>query len=522
MKILFAWILIFLALTLGINVSVYGADTLKVVKSKLYFDNLPINNPWANSSNPAALEFLYNTQIRLVETGYSFRSKELKSPIEPGITNLFFVKTKGYKKIGKLTFYGSFGYENEQYKNLLYNNTFIFDIDDPYILGDTIGGKQRKEGFLLRGSVAYPVTDKIIIGIDADYQNFVGAKLKDPRNKNDISSLVITPGLIYNGTSISAGISGGPVIYNNDIDVSVMENGKYSMFQFMGMGYYKSLKNIISYSNAYYGKGYQAETQLKYHKDNYSNFTVINYNSSSEEVRYGNTNRLIDGISDRTGISVSNYQSMKRKENQHHLNILLNMMNLSGTELMQHFKSIVAGLYSYDTLITDSRAEGKHMVSNYSGTIEYKFTRYKDTREKFSIDLGLSADYQSANHYPVQNYGFQKVLNVIVFSGLKAYKSFPALTIIPEIGLTYRKNLSRDMDYVVTELSIPEFQHQDYIARYSDILKGKAGITLLKKSSVKYFTEYFINLDANYGYVPDIGNGSFQNVFINCSLGLIF
>ena len=522
MNILFTRIFCIAAMMFGIMPSAHGADTLNVANSRLYFDNIPIINIWANSSNPAGLAFLNASQINLVETGYTFNNKELKSPIEPGITNIFYAITKGYKKIGKLTFFGSFGYNNEQYRKLFYNNTFIFDINNPYLLGDTIGGRQKKEGFLLKGSVAYPVTGKITIGIDADYQNYVGAKIKDPRNRNDISFLAITPGLIYNGSKISVGISGGPIIYNNDISVSVMDESKYNLFQFLGFGYYKSILNIVDYSNAYYGKGYQAETQFRYRQDNYSNFLVIKYNSYSEEVRYGNTKRLIDGISDKTGISFSNYQSFRKNENLHQLNIFLNMMNISGTEVMQHFKNIVAGLYTYDTLITDSWIEGKHAVSNYDGTMEYLITGYNNDLEKFRMNFGLSAEYQTVYHYPVQNYGFQKVFNIMVFSGYKRFKTFKSLTFVPGIGLAYRKNLYKGMNYVVTDKSIPELQKQDYMARYSDFVRGNASISFMKRANSKFFSEYFLKLDASYTYAPDKVKGPFRNFFFNTSIGLIF
>ncbi len=446
----------------------------------------------------------------------------MKSPIEPGNTNLFYAKTKGYKKLGKLMFYGSFGYSNEQYKDLLYNNTLIFDINNPYILGDTIGGKQRKEGFLLKGSVAIPLTDKITVGIDADYQDYVGAKGKDPRNRNDISSLAITPGIIFNGTKLSVGLSGGPVVFNNDISVSVMDDGRYNLFQFLGFGYFKSIRNIISYENEYFGKGYQAEAQLRYINGNYSNFLVIDYNSGKEEVRYGTTKRLIDGISDKNCISVSNYQSFRKNGNLHRLNTIINMMRLNGTEVMQHSKTIITGSYSYDTLITDSWIQDKHIASNYDGTIEYIFSRYNDYGEKSRINLGMYAEYQTAYHYPVRNYGFQEVINIMAFTGYKKYISIRSVTLIPEFGIGYRKNLFKDMNYVIAELSLPAVQQQDYLARHSDFFKGNAGISFMKKTGMKAFNEYYININTAYTYAPDKLNGPYQNFLLNCSMGLIF
>jgi hypothetical protein len=501
----------------------YSSDTLSVSKSRLYLDNLAIDNIWINSSNPAGLAFFSKiNKLNMVEAGYSYSEKGLKFPIEPGVTNSYFGRTKGFKKVGKLTFYGSFGYENEHYDKLLYNNTLIFDPDIPYILGDTIGGKQRKEGFLLKGAFAYPLTKKLIIGIDADYRNYVGAKLKDPRNKNDISSLIVTSGLIYNAGKISAGISGGPVIFNNDISVSVMENAKYSLFQFMGMGYYKSIKNIYSYSNAYFGNGFTTEAQVKYSGNKLTDLLTLNYNKYREEVRYDNTGRLIDGISNRLTILFKDYLFFRNRDKLHQVTVSLCMNQLSGTEVMQHFKSIIVGLYKYDTLIIDSWTKDKQIGTNYDGNLGYTITGYNGNTERYKINFGLSAQYQAIDHYPVQNYGFQTVTNIIPSAGYKRFFRFGSMTFIPEIGCGYRMNLMKDMDYFVTDQSIPEFQRLDYLARNSDIARGNASLMVLKKAGIKFLSEYFLDLKAEYDYIPDNGEGSFQNIFINCSIGLIF
>jgi hypothetical protein len=523
MRTFYARLILFAVLSFLLTGKVCLADTLDINKSKLYFDNLPETNFWMRSSNPAGYALLENLKrINLVEVGYTFTKKELKFPAEPGLMNSFRADTRGLGRIGKLTFSGSFGYLNEHYNDLLYNNTLNFDPDNPYILGDTVGGKQQKEGFILKGMVAYPLSGRIKIGLDINYQNYVGAKMKDPRNKNDISSLVITPGFVLKAGNFSFGLSGSPVITNNDISVSVTEDAKHSLMQFLGFGYYKPILNIYTYSNTYYGKGYNADAQINFSKGNYSNFLIISYKKLKEEVRYGSSNRLTDGISNKNALSVSDIQDFKNNNNLHRLNIKFNLTQINGTEVMQHFESIIVGSYHYDTLIVDKWTEGRHIFTNYDGALDYSWTRYRGGLEKYRMNTGISGEFMTTYHYPVLTNGFQEVMNIIPYAGFRTFIKTGAITLVPQISAKYRMNLYKDKQFVVTKWSLPEFQQLDYIARHSDFIQGEASFSFIKKTKIRNIPEYFIDLNAVYNYFPDGVTRPAQNIFINTSVGLIF
>jgi hypothetical protein len=198
------------------------------------------------------------------------------------------------------------------------------------------------------------------------------------------------------------------------------------------------------------------------------------------------------------------------------------MNQVSGTEVMQHFKAIVVGQYKYDTLIIDSWTKDKQIGTNFAGSIGYCLTGFTGNFEKYKMNFGFSAQYQSTDHYPVQNYGHQTVMNIIPSVAYKRYFSHNTFTIVPGIGFEYRKNLLKEMEYVVTDQCIPEFQSLDYQARNSDFMKGQASLTVIMKSGIKSISEYFLDCKADYAYIPDSGKGALHNLFINCSIGLIF
>lgn len=509
--------------TLAVAEPSFCADTLNKSGGKLFFDNITDLNLWVRSSNPAGIAFFENLKgINLVEVNYSHDKKGTKFPAEPGLTNSYNAITRGYKKLGKLYFTGSFSYVNEQYNDLFYNNTQIFDPDNLYILGDTVGGKQQKEGFLLNGSAAIPLSGKMKLGIAIDYRNYIGAKLKDPRNKNDISSLVVTPGLIFSSGYFNAGISGGPVITNNDVSVSVTEDARYSLLQFLGYGYYKPVLNIYSYSNTYYGSGFNSQVQIRFEKPRYTNFLVAGFNSMTETVKYGSSNRLTDGISAKTVISVSDAQIFKRTGSLHQVDLDFCMVRINGTEMMQHFETVISGSYRYDTLITDKKTTGKHITTNYTGSLEYRFSRYNGDSESLRINAGLSGEFMKSSHYPVETNGSQQVMNIAPYADLRKFFRFSKTIIIPEIGVRYRTNISRDKTYTVTKWSEPEYQQLDFVARSSGFIMGNAAISFIRKTRFKNFPEYFADLNTSYMIFPEDLKGTSHNFLIKSSVGLIF
>lgn len=501
----------------------HSADTLNTTRSKLFFDNIQDLNIWTRSSNPAGIVFFENLRgVNLVEVKYFRDKKGIKFPAEPGLTNSFNADTRGFKKLGRMTFSGSFSYLNEHYNDLFYNNTQIFDPDNPYILGDTVGGKQQKEGFVLTGSVAFPLSSRLSIGLEVDYENYVGAKLKDPRNKNDISSLTVRPGIIFSSGIFQTGISGGPIVTNNDVSVSVTEDAKYSLLQFLGFGYYKPVLNIYSYSNTYYGSGYTTQAQVKVTKGRYTNFLTAGYISIKEEVRYGSSKRLTDGISVTNILSVSDAQIFKRADNLHQIDVSFNMKRITGTEMMQHFKTVVSGSFRYDTLITDMKTKGKHIATNYTGGLEYRWSGYDGDSESFRLIAGVNGEYMATSHYPVETNGAQEVMNITPYAGFKKFFLFNSLILIPEIGVRYRTNLHRDKTYTITKWSEPEYQQLDFIARSSGFIRGNAAISIIKETKYKNFPEYFIDLNSSYLYFPQDLTGTEHNFYFGTSVGLIF
>ncbi len=482
------------------------------------------NTPWLGQINPAGLSKTEFTSSNRAEIGYRYSGKDIRFSQEPGIVNSFHAFTEGYTRIKNVSFYGAFGYSNEHYDRLKYNNTLVFDPSNPYLLGDTIGGRQRKEGYSLKGTVSVNLSERVSVGLGLNYSNSTGAKQKDPRNLNDISSLLVMPGVTLTKDNITIGLSGGLERFNNDISVSVTENAKYNLFQFMGLGYFKSIRNIYSYSNAYYGSGFRADIQLGYENNRFSSLNSAGVRFYSEEVRYGSANRLLDAISEKTTISLYSIQTLKGDKVSHNLEIDMRADFLGGAEINQDYVRIVQGLYSYDSLVTLSWVDNRHTIESYSGRLLYRLVHGgKADRPGFEATTGIMANYYSSKHFPVENWGFFDVFTVTGIVGLsRSLNPARGLVILPELTGTLRRSLYKDMAYVVMNQSIPEVAVADYTAMHYNFFRGDISLTSLIDAGSESISQYYIKIDYNRNIPFGSDDIAGNNMGFNLLLGIIF
>ncbi|MFO7575089.1 MAG: hypothetical protein R6W67_08025 [Bacteroidales bacterium] len=519
-------IVLFILLFFSCFITTAGAspDTISTGSSYHFWRLITYDNPWLNQINPAGLSKAGFISSNRAVISYGYSDKDLIFSQEPGLINSYLAYTEGYTSIGNVSFYGAFGYHNEHYDRLKYNNTLIFDPSNPYLLGDTIGGRQRKEGYSLEGSVSVTLSERISAGLSVHYINSTGAKQKDPRNLNRISSLFAVPGVTFSTGNLTFGLSAGLERFNNDVMVSVTENAKYNLFQFMGLGYFKSIRNIYSYSNAYYGSGYRADFQLGFEKPRFSSFTSAGVRSYTEEVRYGNAKRLLDALSETTSISVYSIQTLKGSKSTHNLEIDFRANFTGGAEINQDYVRIVQGLYSYDSLVTLSWVDNRHSIDNLTGRLHYRLVRAnKSDSQGFEAIAGVAANYFSSKHFPVENWGFFDVVSLTGNVGFTIpFTPKRGLTLIPDMLGTYRMSLYKDMEYNVQSQSLPEVASTDYQATHYDYLRGDISLTSLINSGKTGISEYYIKIDYYRSQPVVSGDITGRNTGFNLLLGIIF
>lgn len=481
-------------------------------------------NEWSLSANPAGFNFYRLNSISQVQLGADYSKENLKWAQAPGKTQEFYVNTTGLKKVGKLMFNGRFEYKNSRYNDLMYNNLLEFDNRNIYIMGDTINGRQKKEGFTMSGGASYPVTGRLLVGINLDYGVYQGAKMRDPRNLNKIVNLMVTPGLIYQLKDMYIGVSGGIIRSKNEVDIDVMLDSKHNLFQFLGLGYFQVERNISYYEALYENNGYSASVQLDIKKEKWTFFQSLGYTVLSNEVRKGTSYKLLDGITDLKRYEYSGYAIFRGRSLYHQINTNVSSEEIKGTEVEQHTVSVYNGYYYRDSIVTDRRVEDKHIIKDINGMVEYRLSKVGSSVPfKYHFTAGVNARYYKVDHYPVEDYGYYKTSTFLGYLSYQRWFHFTFADFAPTIGAKYRKAFTNEMDYnIIADKFFAEVPELDYQYLTSDYYMGEVDLTLLKPMPTNFIKEYFFNIKGSYMHIQDLPSGNNYNFMVHVSAGITF
>lgn len=501
-----------------------AADTTAVPVGSRAFDLMTFVFPWTGTSNPAALSETNFGNISLAQAGYSISDDDIRMIQQPVQSSLYHAVTKGYMKLGRVSLFGSFGYSNAGYKGVNYNGTMMFDTYNPYLVGDSVSARQSREQFAMEGKLSYMLNDRISLAAGAEYLSAVGAKQKDPRNKNTISSLRVTPGITYDLGRTKVGISGSVYTTSNEMSYRVEGNWNQNVFVFLGLGYFRQEVNISSYSQWYTGKGYAGALQASREGNDMYMIAEVSYDHFTEEARTGSSLRLIDGITETDDISLSGMLRIEGGKAYHILALKASLKAVSGDEILQRSYKINKGTYTYDSLATVSWIENKQMITDLGGEVKYTRLVY-DSEYNIDLEFGgaLQAGYYSTEHFPVQSYGFYNTFNL--GGSLFARKLLKAgrLLITPGLEAGYRMNLGSDISYTVQPLSVPAMVYHDYYVAKANIISASASVRIeMPFSQNKFVKSLFLIPRGRYAAAPGSEAGDLSGYLIDAVAGLTF
>ena len=488
------------------------------------FEMLPVIFPWVETSNSAALAGFNLGNMSRAQAGYSFKDDEITLTQNPQVTSSYHADTKGFIHLGSLALYGSFGYTNAGYKGATYNGTMMFDTYNPYLVGDTVSARQFREQFNMEGKVSYSLNDRITIATGAEYMSTVGAKQKDPRNKNTISSLRVSPGITYDFGRTKVGLSGSVYTTSNEISYSVEGNWNQNLFVFLGLGYFRQEVNISSYSQWYTGRGYAGSVQASHDNEKIFMLAEISYDHFKEEARSGSSFRLIDGITGTDDISLKGLIRLTRGKALHLFNLNTSLKAVHSDEILQRSYSVNKGTYSYDSLATVSWIENKHMINDIGGEVRYSYL-VLDNTDNIKIEFGgaVGADYFSTEHFPVQSYGYYNTFNLSGTIFARKLLKAGHLLMTPGLEICYRMNLGSDMAYIVQPLSIPDMVYHDYFVSKADILKVSAFVRCeMPLGQNNFVKSLFLIPEGRWAAAPGSEAGELAGYMVSAIAGFTF
>ncbi len=500
--------------------------TLQTSKCMLFYTESALINQWSLGTNPASLQ-LYNIHgISRVHSEFGMSEQHIKRAFDPGKTIAIKAFTQNMQTLGKAKVSGMFGYQNQHYRDLLYNGNMDFSHTNIYMLGDSIGGNQRQEGYFFNVAVSYPLFNKrLLAGLGADYESTLGAKMRDIRNLNTISKFRLLPGFIYQHNNILLGISGGPIWENNVTQVTAVLDEKHSLFYHMGMGHFSASRQFSqSESVRYETDGFQAELQLQYKGSTWSLFQQFNFHSVETQAFVGSTFRLINGITDVNRLSYTGHLLFEKERRSHQFMLDFSKTRLIGTEVRQETRSINQQGVWISYIHTLRWIDDKHITDNIAGELSYTYSAKGEKRPfRYQLTLAANAQMYEAGHYPVQNYGYYESTTAGARLEYRHYFQWNRINIDPLLGGAARFGLSEDINVILYDNLITSIPHTDHRFFKEDYVLGTLGVSLsTSRLPLPGISQTYLNINSTYAVFPNIELDDNFNFSLLFSLGVIF
>ncbi len=482
-------------------------------------------NQWELTGNPGGQLFYDSGRISRVSSQAGMEQNQLRGSMDPGDIQGVRLQTESMRPIGNARVRGAFGYKNHRYDDLMYNGNMDFSGRNIYMLGDTIGGKQRQEGYYFLAELAYPFfNDRLFTGIRMDYESRVGAKMQDLRNKNTISRARITPGVIYQHRSFSAGLSGGPIIENNYTDVSAELDDRHTLFYHMGMGHYSARSSVSSSESVRYETyGFHASLQLEHSIGEWSGMHELKFKSVSTEALVGNSYRKINGITDYEELSYKGSFILEGSDYLHHFRLGGNYSRTTGAEIRQEAQQQSIDGVFYTVIRTLRWIDGRHIVNDYSGNITYDlFKRGSQRPLDYRLSFEAAPAHYRATHYPEVNYGSYEATSVQANLSFQNYMQFGSIRFDPLAGIGMRKVIDSDNSVQPAPNFLAEIPELDFRYISEDYISAWLGLHFsTRRLPWEGVRNVFAELNGSYTVFPDL-NEQNQNFAVQLSLGLTF
>jgi hypothetical protein len=405
------WMAILAAFSGSLNLVLAQTDTLRktsLAEARI----LNLKTTWSGSSNPASLSFFdFNKRIA---TAYIYDN------ISSGNYHLFQLGksdnqygffTNGYINLNKWKFYGNFNYFSVSEKNVRWVDVMEPNNNNPYTLGDSIGGNYSKEYFNMEGKGAYRLSQVFSFGFDLGYMAGVGAKRKDPRPENTLSKFSIQPGIVAILGKIRAGAGFRYETGKEDIDITTVTSNKFDLFHFKGLGTFSTTqeKDHQSFESELFG----GNMQVNFIGHSFENLTEVEFSKKTTDIKRGTTYPLQVVL-------------LKKYETKATSTFLFNssMGNINRLTIFYQNKRI----YGNEPVV-----EPKLEEVNYQWSTVAKYTLYWDKTINFGVDyswykltpdnninwgatFGCKLTTSETTYYFVPEFSRQK-LNLIQFDG---------------------------------------------------------------------------------------------------------
>ena len=502
---------------------IVGAADQKEVKpyNLLTFRQIEADAPWLHTGNAAGLSQmpeLFPSELKL-EFGHI--AGDFHSVFNGQTDQAFNFSSQSFRKINKTYLYGSFNYSKSYEKGLNFSNTNDPVLNYPYLLADTIGhDTYDREFFKLAGIISSPVSSKLDWGLNFDYQVGVASQNRDPRPENKVLQTNISPGLLFKGSCFKLGTNFTYGYYNEDIDVSVVEEGaQQTLFQLHGPGvfnYHASSTFYRLYQQYRFGGGMQFEWKA----GELYNILHSEYIYSIQTIDDGRKGNLAmwsavknDARLNGTTWNMTDVFLIDKGEKIHRIKAELHLVSRLGTEFIQRLEN--TGETDQEHWITYAK-EQKYYSLQTNAKLNYQLMQ-KDENNLMSSLFKAGVNYSAfGEKYYLPNQELNYANMMFESSFLKLF-TLGESNISAEMKLKYRFNLDGEQNLTATNFMVEKI----YAPQFSYLTENfiSPGVSIGYQLPLKMaLAKYFVKSDFDWFH----STNSLNRIIFSVSAGLIF
>ncbi|HBL76901.1 MAG: hypothetical protein A2W90_00955 [Bacteroidetes bacterium GWF2_42_66] len=500
------------------------SDTLK--SSSLSTEKLlNLKTVWSESSNAASLTFFdFDGHFGSVYFGFNNAQGDYRLFQAPDQSSQYGFYSNGYVKEGKWKFYGNFNYYNAQEKNIKWTGVIEPYNENPYTVGDSIGGNYWKEYFKMQGKGAFELNRLVSLGFDIRYDAGVGTKRKDPRPTNIITSFDVRPGVVFNLDKIKIGTNFRYQGGKEDINFEKVTDNKFDIFYFKGLGTFSSETSTASGFNDSYtiSNLYGGSLQFTFDTEFIRNYTSANFDKKVTDIKRGASDPLQIALVDNyiTDInSVFLFGSNDKKINRLGLNYV--RQKIYGQEPVVEPK-LLQVTYQWSTVAKYTLYWNE--ASNYN--VNYSYYDFTDTDHiNWGAKINCTVSSDKTTYYFVPEYN-KLSYNQFVVDGLleKGFVWNKWESLFSANG-GYRMSFDNSLEIVTDEKLLEnvrtDFINQDFNYYTSGLWQIGASVKIGRQISINHSPVQFF-LDAGYKLMVSDLPGDLNWEILELKLGMNF
>ena len=497
-----------------------GQDSIPAV-SLNSFDLMPVLNPWLSSTNPAGLSLNPNILPGKMSLGYHAETGDYKLVQQGDNINHYNFQTQRYSKIENTFFYGSFSYDKSFEKGVDYSDVNNPYRGTPYLLIDTIGNDiYDREFFSLKGVLSTPLNHNIAWGLSTYLNVGLASQNRDPRPKNKVLELSISPGLLFSYSKQDIGFNILYSYYNEDIGINIVEaNKQIAFFQLHGLG--TNIYHVArSFNRLYKQNSIGGETQVNYKTGNLNSLTgarllyikeIANDGRKAANASWSYIKN--DSELEGTNLEIYNTTIINHNSSIHHIYSNLKINNMLGTEIIQRIET--SGETGATNWVTYAKEE-KYCSTLIDAEFFYNYLKMKEEFIR-NYEFTFAVNYQGFEqtyYIPNRNETYKNLLLSFSFD-----KSFYLNKHIFSISteLKYKKNISSNLNFEDNTFIYNNILLPDYNFLTTDFYAP--GFELSYEIPInKIFDKYFFMTRVDLYR----GNNNQSRTIFNFNTGVIF